>query len=143
MNLLDAAGIAALMYLTGYLAIRWERGRQTPSELPTRLGFGVGPDRQPPPPRLTPAEQAHLAALARHYAHGDPKAGIELADHLRRWCPGVTDIAIMRCTFALTSAARTFTRKEPTAAGAMAGLIAAAETAALELAELERNEIPP
>lgn len=98
--------------------------------------------REPPPPQLTAAEQAHLARLARTCDRGSTIAGKELADHLRRWCPGVPDTHIMRCVLALTSAARTFAREELTATDAMAALIAACEVAAVDLAQFQRDEIP-
>lgn len=100
------------------------------------------PRREPPPPVLTPGEEAMLAALAARYGHGDTRAGRRLADHLRRRCPGVPDADLMRCVIALGTAARWFTRHELTAADAMAAYITAMDTAALDLTELERNEIP-
>lgn len=127
---------AAIIYLTAGLAIRWERARTVIAQPQP------GPARPPPPSPLTPAEQAALAALATRHAHGNPRAGRMLADYLREKSPGISDLDLMRCVVALGHAARYFQRHAATGTDAFAELLHAMAGAALDLTELERNEIP-
>lgn len=100
------------------------------------------PNRTPAAPVLTPAEQAAIAVLATRYAHADPRAGRALADYLRKRAPGISDTDLMRCVLALTVAARWFNRQHANAGDALAAYLHACAGAALELSELERQDIP-
>lgn len=102
----------------------------------------AGPDREPAPSPLTPAEQAMLASLAIRYAHGDPRAGWKIADDLRRLAPAMTDADIMRCVVYLAGVARWFNRDRLTATDALAAYLHEMGAAALQLGTFERNEIP-
>jgi hypothetical protein len=131
---------AAVAYLTGYFAIRWERARATPARTAANT-CSPGPSRTPPPPLLSPAEQAMLACLATRYAHADPGAGRQLSDYLRTRCPGISDVEIMRCVVALSHVARYFHR-HCDGTDAFASLLHAMAGAALDLSALERSEAP-
>jgi hypothetical protein len=123
----------AVAYLIGYFAIRWERARATARAAANTCSPG---------PRLQIAEQAALASMALRYAHGDPKPGRDLANYLRTRLPDLPDTEIARCVLALSNVARHYLRVSDGEAAALAAYLYAMGSAALELTELERDEIP-
>jgi hypothetical protein len=123
---------AAVIYLTACLAYR--RGR---SDTPV-----VRVTAATRAPSLDTAEHAALASLAVRYAHGDPAPGRQLANYLRLKLPGVSDVEIMRAVRALSGVARHYLRVSDSEAGALAAYLYALGSAALELTEIERDEIP-